>query len=342
MKTAVIEPTLLLTTDSKELHCFLGDSPVELMATEPDIKLTVQCANSEIIIQPQKPLPRRCTIRPMALYENARGYFDVTTAMGRMGFSRGSESPQSYHPFSHDRNRKLRKLYLCVESMPEDDHPASRSRWRNTLPIAAELWKACELAWNPPTQREIDWLLTFAEWPVPIEACVLYGLTRRYQNVGKCFVEIGSYRGSSLMVLAMALNAGGTDLPIFSVDPHVEHPFNRDHALLALRQIGEASRLIQMPLPSDKAASLIAAESAGLVFIDGDHSYEQAKSDILHYDRLLSPGGCLVLHDYGFGAHNNQPDPHPGVRRAVDEILFDSSAYKPILSAHTMIAFAKK
>jgi predicted O-methyltransferase YrrM len=183
--------------------------------------------------------------------------------------------------------------------------------------------------------------LTFADWPVPIEACVLYALTAWVHERGRCVVEIGSFRGSSLMVLALALRAAQSLCPIVSVDPHWAEPFNRDHALLALRQIGEESRLIQIPLRSNDAAGLLRPASASMIFIDGDHSYEQVKADIVHFDALLAPGGCMVLHDYGFGNHNGYVDPHPGVRRAVDELLFGLPHYRPLLSAHTLIAFLK-
>ena len=52
-----------------------------------------------------------------------------------------------------------------------------------------------------------------------------------------------------------------------------------------------------------------------LVFIDGDHSYEAVKHDILNWKKKVRPGGILAGHDY-------HPD-FPGVVQAVDECLQD-------------------
>jgi len=340
MRVSVAE--LPSTDRANEPACHLGDVPVVLCCSVPGVDFEVSVAGNELSILSRRPLPRRCTMRPMALFENGRGYVDITTAMGRLVFPHGATAAENYKPFTQDKNRRLRKLYLAVEAMPEDDQPASRWRWQNTLPVAEDLLKASGVPWNPPARQEIDQLLTFADWPVPIEACVLYVLTAWAQARGRFVLEVGSFRGSSLMVLAMALRAAKSDLPIVSVDPHLDQPFNRDHALLALRQIGEDGRLIQIPMRSDVVAGLLQPASASLIFIDGDHGYEQVKADIANYDPLLAPGGCMVLHDYGFGAHNGYPDPHPGVRRAVDEVLFGRPDHRPILSAHTMVAFVKE
>lgn len=48
-----------------------------------------------------------------------------------------------------------------------------------------------------------------------------------------------------------------------------------------------------------------------MVFIDGDHSYEGCKADILHWKEKLVPGGVLCGHDFEF----------PEVSKAVTELL---------------------
>ena len=50
----------------------------------------------------------------------------------------------------------------------------------------------------------------------------------------------------------------------------------------------------------------------------------------------------MVFHDYGFGRHNGQVDPHPGVRQAVDQLVFSRPDYQPFLSVHTLMAFVKQ
>lgn len=40
-------------------------------------------------------------------------------------------------------------------------------------------------------------------------------------------------------------------------------------------------------------------EKYNLIFIDGDHAYEGCKSDILNAQKLLAPGGVILMDDYG-------------------------------------------
>lgn len=49
-----------------------------------------------------------------------------------------------------------------------------------------------------------------------------------------------------------------------------------------------------------------------LVFIDGDHHYEQVQKDIRLWLPHIKPGGILCGHDYGF-------EKWPGVKQAFDE-----------------------
>lgn len=50
---------------------------------------------------------------------------------------------------------------------------------------------------------------------------------------------------------------------------------------------------------------------AGLVFVDGSHSYDYARQDSATALRLVRPGGVVLWHDYGVW---------PGVTRALDEL----------------------
>ncbi len=79
-----------------------------------------------------------------------------------------------------------------------------------------------------------------------------------------------------------------------------------------------------------------------MVFIDGNHSYDQVVADFTNYRDLLAPGGCMVFHDYGYGPHNGRPEADPDVRRAVDDHVFGCPGFKPVLLAHTQLAFVKQ
>ena len=56
-----------------------------------------------------------------------------------------------------------------------------------------------------------------------------------------------------------------------------------------------------------------------LLYIDGDHSYEGVKADILGWSPHVRPGGFILGHDY----ETHPGCMFPGVARAVDEIYPD-------------------
>lgn len=60
---------------------------------------------------------------------------------------------------------------------------------------------------------------------------------------------------------------------------------------------------------SYKMAAKIPDNSCGLIYIDGDHSYEGVRTDMLVYWGKLVVGGILAFHDYG--------NPVYGVNKAV-------------------------
>lgn len=87
-----------------------------------------------------------------------------------------------------------------------------------------------------------------------------------------------------------------------------------------------------------------------MVFIDADHSYEGCKGDIEAWLPNIKPGGILAVHDYKKETlytddyhighpHSDRPapKPHPGVDKAVDELLVDK--YEMILRVESLIAF---
>lgn len=62
--------------------------------------------------------------------------------------------------------------------------------------------------------------------------------------------------------------------------------------------IGYKQRVTILALPSDDAAKIIPQEKVDFVWIDGDHTLDQVKRDILNYMPLVRSGGILGGHDY--------------------------------------------
>lgn len=72
--------------------------------------------------------------------------------------------------------------------------------------------------------------------------------------------------------------------------------------------------IIEMhPRKSAEVVKNIKDGSLDLVFIDGDHSYDAVKHDIMEWGKKVRNGGLLCGHDY---SHT-----HEGVIRAVDELI---------------------
>jgi hypothetical protein len=83
-----------------------------------------------------------------------------------------------------------------------------------------------------------------------------------------------------------------------------------------------------------------------MIFIDGDHSYEGCRNDILVWLPNLVERGVLAVHDFNkqevyarpdLPAKIPHPQPWPGVDRAVRECLM--AKYEAILNVDTLIAF---
>jgi len=319
----------------------LADAPVALIG-QAGAWFAIEKDEDAILVTPRQSLPCRCTIRVAALFEQDRGFFDANTVMGRLNFPRGATETQRYVPYTHDPQRSLRELFLPVETMPEDDWPVSVGRWRNYQAIAKRLLASAGVSWGGLIPEEIDALVANVVWPEPLEGCLLHALVQRFHSVGDCVVEIGSFRGRSATALAMGLAGVSSPAKIVSIDPHLEHPHNVDHVRIALAQIGEGDRLVQFRGTSGEAHKLIRPESASLVFVDGDHSYEQVVADFENYRGIVAPGGCLVFHDYGYGDHNRREEADPGVRRAVDQHVMTANDFTPLLLGHTQFAFTKR
>lgn len=375
------------------IPCSLDGKPVGLLG-EPAAWLRLERHSDEIAVVPNGPLPRRCTIRAGALFRNERGFPEANIIMGRLLFPNGSTDPIRYRAFTRDPHRKLEELFLPVEAMPDDDWITSEQRWMNHQGMAKRVLAAAKIPWTGLSKEEIDLLVRYTIWPEPIEGCVLHALAQWSRSRGECIIEIGSYRGRSVTMLALATRgagaagsstarnaaSGSADSPhharqdatshgavatptvlrdpttntdrtsdskkpaqslIISVDPHVDEPHNREHVRLAMRQIDEENRLVQMVCPSDQAARMLGKGVASMIFIDGDHSYAQVLADYENYRDILAPGGVLAFHDYDYHDHNAHPALHPGVRRVVDGHVLRDPSFTPICLTHTLFAFAK-
>jgi hypothetical protein len=178
-------------------------------------------------------------------------------------------------------------------------------------------------------QAHLDrWTSQVSEWINAMKTTVLESLcladfahtAESHTMYTPRIVEIGSGSGGSMIALAL----GSTKAELISVDPFTPYDEENYTGLATgvtegdeakfdahAKLFGYAHRVRKIKRPSDRAATEIEDKSCAMVYVDGNHTYEIAKSDLELYWEKLMPGGILIGHDYTVR--------FPGVLRAVRE-----------------------
>ena len=126
-------------------------------------------------------------------------------------------------------------------------------------------------------------------------------------------IEIGCFRGEFCSFLLNEFQS----LSLVTIDPS---PYWDD--VISNRKI--LQRLWILNFPSDKAIQFLDGQFE-FVFIDGDHSYEQTKRDIINYSPLVKSGGLIAGHNF----HKSPNSAHPGVHQAVEEVFGENYKLQP-------------
>ena len=182
--------------------------------------------------------------------------------------------------------------------------------------------------------KETPALLTFSE------AKTLFNLAKSITAQG-VFVEIGSYKGGSTILLANA-SLAGPGVKVYAIDPHV-------HATkeIFMKNISEAK--IGGWVQPVYQESLIAFKNwqlpISLLFIDGSHRYKDVVFDIYHWEQFLTIGGLIIFHDAAYIKKpwyflSKDKTRRPGVERAVKELFLTGRFIKE--GTIDTLVFAKK
>ncbi len=151
-----------------------------------------------------------------------------------------------------------------------------------------------------------------------MEALFLFRTARKLRIQGT-IVEIGSYRGKSTIFLAKG-SKRGLGNTVHAIEPHAEYvgifggkfgPEDKE-AFLSNIQKHDVKDGVQLISQKSGDAALEWTQPISLLWIDGDHSYEAVKRDVLLWERFLCPGGIIALHDV-------MPDSPPA--RVFDELI---------------------
>lgn len=125
------------------------------------------------------------------------------------------------------------------------------------------------------------------------EGLCLYLLGRLAAPVGNV-VEIGAYKGRSTWYLARALEDAGSPYRVVSIDPHLSG--SAEAYRETIERTGIASRVdARTAFSYDVVAGF--DEPIGLLWIDGDHSYDAVRADFEQWFPLLREGGLVAFHD---------------------------------------------
>ena len=176
-------------------------------------------------------------------------------------------------------------------------------------------------------------------WIGKREAKYLYALAKEGAQKG-VIVEIGSWKGKTTTLLAKASQAV-CGKEVYAIDPHKGGPdqerFGYKHVNTVeefrknIREAGVGDIVIPMVMTSEEAVKDW-NKPIGLLWIDGDHSYEAVKKDFLLWLPFVTQTGIIAFHDtYSW----------EGPRRVVEEYLIPSSKLS-ILGQVDGIAAAKK
>lgn len=150
------------------------------------------------------------------------------------------------------------------------------------------------------------------------------------------FIEIGSFSGASLILICRALRRLATSYQGVSVEPGGTIQFHE-----VIKSLKES--VIHLPMFSHDAALRLSMmfDEGGLpelIFVDGDHTYEGVKQDIIDYYQLLAPGGIMLFHDFlpelddtnRAAIYFHHGNSEPGIRKACYEVLEATYRIKPV------------
>jgi predicted O-methyltransferase YrrM len=144
-------------------------------------------------------------------------------------------------------------------------------------------------------------------WLTDAQARRLHARGAAVGDGGGAIVEIGSFRGRSTIVLALAAPPGAE---VVAIDPHAggdrgpqelapDTARGRDdHAAFRanLAAAGVEERVRHVRLPSGEAGAAVAGELA-LLYVDGAHRFGPARDDLARWGARVAPGGAMLVHD---------------------------------------------
>jgi predicted O-methyltransferase YrrM len=132
-------------------------------------------------------------------------------------------------------------------------------------------------------------------------------------------VEIGSFQGRSTVGLAKGSKLGNNNT-VYAIDKWSNNVVNGTKDVIISKEsfinnlkTSEVNDIVTPIHSTSNEAFKNWDKKIGMIFIDGDHSYQGVKNDIRWCDFVI-PGGIIAFHDYLSPKYDNS------VIRAVNEV----------------------
>lgn len=159
---------------------------------------------------------------------------------------------------------------------------------------------------------------------------------------GGCIVEIGSFRGRSMVAIA---RSAPTDVAVYAIDPHAgndrgpqeisgyEAEAAQDHEVFTanLDRAGVADRVTYVRKFSHDAHGDV-PDGIDMLHIDGAHRFGPARSDIRWWGDRVTPGGVMLIHD-AFSS--------VGVTLAIASSLFTSGRWRYVGRSQSLAEYRR-
>lgn len=155
-----------------------------------------------------------------------------------------------------------------------------------------------------------------------LEACGVLKTLASNVPADQCIVEIGVFRGRSLLALAEG-SAAGNDVPVLGVDPWtLDRPskdkYKSEETFTYVRKAVHASPCGNRITLRRDYGMRVAADwgdrpKVGLLYIDADHRRQPVLDDVKSWAPHLPPGAIIAFDDH----HSD----FPGVVQAVSELV---------------------
>ncbi len=199
-----------------------------------------------------------------------------------------------------------------------------------------------------PAASSSDFATTLADvaevegWMTDGQARLLWDAAGRVADGGR-IVEIGSFRGRSMVVLARSAAPGvelvaidphaGNDRGPQEIDGYVEEAAEDHEVFLAnLAAAGVGERVTHVRKMSDEA-HVDVADPIDLLYIDGAHRYGPARADIRDWGARVADGGTMLIHD-SFSS--------VGVTLAIGRQLFLGSRWRYVGRSESMTEYRRE